>query len=111
MGKMVPVWRDDGKAYPCHADAARAVLAESGVADPDKRTITAISNQISRAIRGDRCKRAYGYRWFDHDVLAERAALLGLDGRVKALESENGRLRARLENANERLRGAGLEQV
>lgn len=110
MGKMIPVWRDDGESYACHADAARAVLAESGVTDPDKRTITAISKQISRAIRGDRCKRAYGHRWFDHDFLAERAELMGLEERVKALEAECGQLRAKLENANDRLRENGLEQ-
>jgi len=56
-GVPQPVRRGDGAEYPSISAAARALVAEQGVGDPD-----IVTGNINHVLRGD-IRTAYGYRW------------------------------------------------
>lgn len=62
-GVPQPVRRGDGAEYPSISAAARALVAEQGVGDPD-----IVTGNINHVLRGD-IRTAYGYRWerIEHD--------------------------------------------
>lgn len=116
--RMVPVWRGDGASYPSCMAAARALAGEWGL-HAGRGRLAGMASEIGKAARSSHGRRtAYGHMWNDRDVLADRATAEGLLARVReleagaaALEDALGAMRARLENANDRLREAGLEQA
>lgn len=109
MGKCVQVYREDGNSYPSGMAAARAIAREQGLSI-DSRYMASMSGEIIRAARLSGKRTAYGYRWSLEDVFLG-PAIKGYQKRIRRLETALGIVRARLENANDRLREAGLEQA
>lgn len=99
-----PCIREDGETYASTWQAAKSLAEElGGICDAD-----GLSSQISKACnhyRGAKSCMGHHYEFMDSPVVAM------LLNRVTARDMAIGRLNARLENANDRLREAGLEQA
>jgi hypothetical protein len=117
MGRLRAVVRGDGRRFPSITDALRETHMEKYGYVPDNASN--MSCIISHACR--KGTRALGYYWrYDDEPSrgelkeALRASLMrekAAEATRMRLERELGAASARLEDANDRLRDAGLEQA
>ena len=98
-----PCIREDGKAYTSTYMAAKELAEEQG----GFYKLDDLTSQISKAChhyKGAKTCLGHWYEFIDSPIVSM------LLKRIAVRDMTIGRLNARLENANDRLREAGLEQ-